>query len=45
MAVLPAANAKALHVVELPLFGTKRPLMAVVLAPGGMAMFDVETPM
>lgn len=45
MAVLPAANAKALHVVELPLFGTKPPLMAVVLAPGGMAMFDVETPM
>lgn len=45
MAVVPATNGKALHVVELPLFGMKPPLMAFVLAPGGIAMFVVETPM
>ena len=45
MAVVPATNGKALHVVELPLFGKKPPLMAVVLSESDIALLAMELPL
>ena len=45
IAVVLTAGGRALHVVELPLFGERPPLMAVVLVAGGRALLVEETPM
>ena len=45
MAFVLTAGGRALLVVELPLFGKKCPLMAVVPVAGGKALHIVELPL